>query len=82
MTNRKYNPNQSTKPMLIEFQPYEVEDSFFISLLVPQKCPQCHEWFERGSGYKTDDDARAFCGKLCSFRHKKRKFAAMGIIVR
>ena len=72
----------SSKPTTIEFHPYEAEDSFFISLLAPQKCPQCHEWFERCSGYKTDDDARAFCGKLCSFRHKKRKFAAMGIIVR
>ena len=72
----------SSKTTAIKFQPDEVEDSFFVSLLNPQKCPQCHEWFERGSGYKTEDDARAFCDKLCSFRHRKRKMAAMGIIVR
>jgi len=88
VTNTKYNPSRSSKPMLVDddddpdwLKAFHIAQAF----VNPHKCDllTCGITFERNRGHEnTLPGKRLYCSSLCAYRAKKRTLAKAGIVVR
>ena len=89
MTNHKYNPSNSSKPLLIDLaddDPEWIREFHIVQKFShPHKCDliTCGITFENHNGHgNTLPGKRLYCSSLCAYRDKKRTMAKSGIVVR